>query len=36
MGQPIRVAILGLGQRGLQHLKALWRLQGEGLSKLQR
>ena len=30
MSQPIRVAILGLGQRGLQHLGALWRLQGEG------
>ena len=30
MSQPIRVAILGLGQRGLQHLSALWRLQGEG------
>ena len=31
MSQPIRVAVLGLGQRGLQHLSALWRLQGEGL-----
>ena len=31
MSQPIRVAILGLGQRGLQHLGALWKLQGEGL-----
>ena len=34
MNQPIRVAILGLGQRGLQHLKALWKLQGEGLAKI--
>ena len=34
MSQPIRVAILGLGQRGLQHLKALWKLQGEGLTKI--
>ena len=34
MSQPIRVAILGLGQRGLQHLKALWKLQSEGLAKI--
>ena len=34
MSQPIRVAILGLGQRGLQHLSALWRLQGEGLVQI--
>ena len=34
MSQPIRVAILGLGQRGLQHLSALWRLQGEGLVRV--
>ena len=34
MSQPIRVAIIGLGQRGLQHLKALWKLQGEGLVKI--
>lgn len=34
MSQPIRVAILGLGQRGLQHLKALWKLQSEGLVKI--
>ena len=34
MSQPIRVAILGLGQRGLQHLSALWRLQGEGLVRI--
>ena len=34
MNQPIRVAILGLGQRGLQHLKALWKLQDEGLAKI--
>ena len=34
MSQPIRIAIIGLGQRGLQHLKALWKLQGEGLVKI--
>ncbi len=34
MSQPIRVAILGLGQRGLQHLNALWQLQGEGLVQI--
>ena len=34
MSQPIRVAIIGLGQRGLQHLSALWRLQGEGLVRI--
>lgn len=34
MIQPIRVGIIGLGQRGLQHLKALWKLQGEGLVKI--
>ena len=34
MSQPIRVAILGLGQRGLQHLGALWKLQSEGLVKI--
>lgn len=32
--QPVRVALLGLGQRGLQHLKALWTLQQEGLVEL--
>ncbi len=34
MSQQIRVAIIGLGQRGLQHLKALWKLQGEGHVKI--
>ena len=34
MSQPIHVAILGLGQRGLQHLRALWKLQSEGLVKI--
>ena len=34
MSQPTRVAIIGLGQRGLQHLNALWRLQGEGLVRI--
>jgi predicted dehydrogenase len=31
MSVPLRVGLLGLGQRGLQHLRVLWRLQGEGL-----
>jgi len=30
MGEPVKVAVVGLGQRGLQHLKALWQLQSEG------
>ncbi|MDA0711370.1 MAG: Gfo/Idh/MocA family oxidoreductase [bacterium] len=30
MGDPVKVAVVGLGQRGLQHLKALWKLQKEG------
>ena len=34
MSQPIRVAILGLGQRGLQHLRTLWNLQREGLVQI--
>ena len=34
MSQPIRVAVLGLGQRGLQHLNALWKLQGDGIAKI--
>ena len=32
--KPIRMALLGLGQRGLQHLKALWTLQQEGMVQL--
>ena len=27
MAQPVRVGVLGLGQRGLQHLRALWRIE---------
>lgn len=34
MSQRTRVAILGLGQRGLQHLGALWKLQSEGFVKI--
>ena len=30
MDAPLRIGIVGLGQRGLQHLKALIRLQAEG------
>ncbi len=31
MGFPVKVGVVGLGQRGLQHLAALVRLQAEGL-----
>ena len=31
MPKPIRVGLLGIGQRGLQHLNMLWNLQEEGL-----
>lgn len=34
MSTPVRVAVLGLGQRGLQHLAHLWQLQSEGLVRL--
>ena len=34
MTRPVRVALMGLGQRGLQHLKALWRLQARGEVRL--
>ncbi len=34
MSQPPRVAILGIGQRGLQHLAALWRLQESGQARI--
>lgn len=34
MSQPTRVGIIGLGQRGLQHLNALWQLQSEGLVEI--
>jgi predicted dehydrogenase len=27
----VRIGVLGLGQRGLQHLRALWQLQNQGL-----
>ena len=30
MGNSVKVAVVGLGQRGLQHLKALWKLREEG------
>lgn len=30
MPTPLRVGVIGLGQRGLQHLAALWQLQQEG------
>ena len=31
---PVRIAIVGLGQRGLQHLSLLWKLQSEGLVQI--
>ena len=34
MGRSVRVAVVGLGQRGLSHLKALWRLQEEGAAEV--
>lgn len=30
----VRIGILGLGQRGLQHLRVLWRLQEEGVVRV--
>ena len=30
MPSPLRIGMIGLGQRGLQHLAALWQLQQEG------
>ena len=34
MNNPLKVGMLGVGQRGLQHLKALWQLQSEGLVEI--
>lgn len=34
MSRPVRIGLLGIGQRGLQHLNVLWKLQGEGLVKV--
>lgn len=34
MKKPVRVALMGLGQRGLQHLKSLWTLQVQGVVRL--
>ncbi|MBT5877383.1 MAG: Gfo/Idh/MocA family oxidoreductase [Candidatus Latescibacteria bacterium] len=31
---PIRVGMLGIGQRGLQHLQELWRMQDDGRIKI--
>ena len=31
---PTKIALLGLGQRGLQHLKALWTLHQEGVAQV--
>lgn len=31
---PVRIGMLGLGQRGLQHLKAVYQLQQEGLAQI--
>ena len=32
--KPLRLAVVGLGQRGLQHLKPLWQLQAENLVRI--
>ena len=34
MTEPVRVAVVGLGQRGLQHLRALWTLQEQGVAQI--
>ena len=34
MSTPVRIGLLGIGQRGLQHLDALWKLQDEGAVKV--
>ena len=34
MNSPPRIGMLGIGQRGLQHLAALWRLQEAGLVRI--
>ncbi len=34
MTGPVRVALMGLGQRGLQHLNSLWTLQEQGVVRL--
>ena len=34
MGSAVRVGVVGLGQRGLQHVKALWKLQEEGAAEI--
>jgi predicted dehydrogenase len=34
MSNPPRIGLLGLGQRGLQHLKALWQLHEEGACRV--
>ena len=34
MKGPVRVSLMGLGQRGLQHLRSLWTLQQQGAVRL--
>ncbi len=34
MDTPPRIGLIGIGQRGLQHLEALWRLQEMGLARI--
>ena len=34
MGDAVRVGVIGMGQRGLQHLRVLWKLQSEGLARI--
>ena len=34
MADPLPIGVVGLGQRGLQHLKALWNLHQQGKVKI--
>ncbi|NJN82722.1 MAG: Gfo/Idh/MocA family oxidoreductase [Caldilineaceae bacterium] len=34
MSKSVRVAVLGLGQRGLQHVRSLWGLHQDGLAEI--
>jgi predicted dehydrogenase len=34
MADPLPIGVVGLGQRGLQHLKALWTLQEQGKTRI--
>ena len=34
MSKPVRIGMVGLGQRGLQHLKALWKIEDANIVAL--